>query len=602
MEVQQLKLSELQAGKGALMVRQVGAGDGIKELAANIERFGLIQPLLVTRNGAGYVVVDGNRRLAALRALKRPPETVDCVVKEDAGIGHGLSANTMRAEMNPMDRYDAYAKLVAQGLGAAEVAQAFGVKAKEVEQILALAALAPSIKDRVRQGKVSFDTAKALTIAGDHQTQERLLKRHGDYAWQIREALKKGAPDLRHALFDPKEYEAAGGKVLVDLFSRHENDGGERLAADPELFWKLQQPAIDAKVAALQKQGWKAVVRDENRYPNGYWNWPSTRGMKKADRANHTLRYRVHSDGRFEVVGRAEPARGAKPKKKNAGDGTDTNSFGRPVPPESFAGEEIRPFPQQLTWELQYQRGCQVKEAIASGFNRLGLRTLLYLLITQETGSDRQYAEAAGDLRWSDAAVEEADAAKMPGYDQAEKRFSEMSRRKNADLWARLAMLGEAELTELLNYAAAAIFDGRKASWNLGRLILAEQPIDGRSTFTPDEEFWGKTTKAYMLAQLGAVMGEGVAKKLGGTKTAELAKLMGKWFTRPEEVTWQAFGQGQPRPLGAELVRKFKSWVPAALALPTAEEAKAAVAKEDAERAEDDLEEFEDQALEDEEE
>ncbi|HEX3063973.1 MAG TPA: ParB N-terminal domain-containing protein, partial [Dongiaceae bacterium] len=79
MKVENIKTTELELPKGGLLVRQAGKADGIEQLAANIAAFGLIQPLLVTRAGAGktkkarYVVIDGGRRLAALKLLDKPP-------------------------------------------------------------------------------------------------------------------------------------------------------------------------------------------------------------------------------------------------------------------------------------------------------------------------------------------------------------------------------------------------------------------------------------------------------------------------------------------------------------------------------------------------
>lgn len=43
---------------------------GIKQLAENIKEVGLLQPLTITKNGSGFVLVDGERRYKALQMLK----------------------------------------------------------------------------------------------------------------------------------------------------------------------------------------------------------------------------------------------------------------------------------------------------------------------------------------------------------------------------------------------------------------------------------------------------------------------------------------------------------------------------------------------------
>ena len=82
----------------------------------------------------------------------------------DAGAGQALSANTMRQAMNPMDQYDVFAQLVAEGMKTTKVAKLFDLPPKRVNQVLALASLAPSIKDQVRKGDLSWETAQALTL------------------------------------------------------------------------------------------------------------------------------------------------------------------------------------------------------------------------------------------------------------------------------------------------------------------------------------------------------------------------------------------------------------------------------------------------------
>src|SRR5579871_6570023 len=103
MDVREIPIEQLENSNGGLAVRHVADGHADKALAANIAAFGLIQPLLVRPLLNRFAVVDGNRRLIALRAQKEPPATVKCVVDPAAGIGHGLSANTIRADLNPMD-------------------------------------------------------------------------------------------------------------------------------------------------------------------------------------------------------------------------------------------------------------------------------------------------------------------------------------------------------------------------------------------------------------------------------------------------------------------------------------------------------------------
>lgn len=599
MKVENIKLAELEMPKGGLLVRQAGKADGIEQLAANIAAFGLIQPLLVTRAGAGktkkarFVVVDGGRRLAALKLLEKPPATVPCLVNLDAGVEHGLSANTQRQAMNPMDLSDAFAKMIAADHKPAAIAAAFSMKTREVEQHLALARLSPQIKEKVREGKVALEAAQALSMAPDHKMQEQLLKRHsGHQGWAIRQALKEDAPQIRYALFDAKEYEKAGGTYLVDLFFNPQEDvddaGTAKICADSKLFWSLQQPAIEAKIETLKGEGWKAVDRTDG-YINSY-NWPKRGAVKKAERENHTLLYSIHPSGQLEVSDRAKPdAKASKSGSSKKGSGKQGNLPERDVEPEANAGEGLRAFTQALTIELRYRRSLQVKEAIDSSIGGLGPRILLFMLITHD--SDRGQG-GAGSLHCGASRIEGDDMKLMDSFGSSEKEWRELFRLQRAELWARISDLLDNQVDGMLVHAAARVFSGQATSWQLGQLILATNQIPGRTVFTPDEEFWRRTPKPYMVAQLRAIAGDKAAKTWGKQKTGDLAQRMGDWFTNPEKIDADKFGQ----PITPEMVAAFKAWVPAALIVPTAEEAQAAIAADDKDYPAEFDNEFEDDA------
>ena len=75
-----LPLAELKPAKNN--VRQVKSdSEQMKQLVASIEAQGLLHNLVVMKNGKGYEVVDGNRRLAALRKIhgKTSEVEINCV-------------------------------------------------------------------------------------------------------------------------------------------------------------------------------------------------------------------------------------------------------------------------------------------------------------------------------------------------------------------------------------------------------------------------------------------------------------------------------------------------------------------------------------------
>jgi ParB family chromosome partitioning protein len=316
MQQREIELAKLVHASEANAVRKWDDSD-IRPLKENIKRFGLLVPLLVIPfagpeglEADKFEVIDGNRRLRALREIHglegAQTTTVPCLVAMDAGTAEGLSANVMRQAMNPMDQYEVFAKLVAEGTKPKEIAKLFDLSVRRVTQVLALAALAPSLRDLLREGKMSWDSGQALTLTMDHAVQEKLFRDHGDKHWNLRGALEEDAPDLGMAIFEKERYFVEGGHLLTDLFAEG-IEAETELCADGKIFWKLQHEAIEEALDGFRNQGWKAVMEDGEAGPTwGRHNWPKRSEIKsKKKRKLHSVIYSIREDGKFEVWSRA---------------------------------------------------------------------------------------------------------------------------------------------------------------------------------------------------------------------------------------------------------------------------------------------------------
>ena len=151
------------------------------ELRASILGHGLIHNLNV-RPLAGstttYEVVGGRRRLRALEQLVKDnaldkDHLVPCrVLSDDAADEEiSLAENVCRSAMNPVDEYEAFAALIADGTTPANVAERFGVSERTVERRMRLGGLADEIREALRREEISLDTAKAFTLTVDTERQ-----------------------------------------------------------------------------------------------------------------------------------------------------------------------------------------------------------------------------------------------------------------------------------------------------------------------------------------------------------------------------------------------------------------------------------------------
>ena len=172
----QIPLNELKPAKNN--VRQVKTTkESIKSLAASIESQGMLHNLVIKKNGKGYEVIDGNRRLEALRVLHgaKASNQINCIVIEDNDNEIGLHANMMREDMHPLDESDVIYDIVAEGQEDFDsVGKRFGQTKQWVKQRLALSSLSAKAKAKFRNYDFGLGVAVAFTL-GSHEQQDKFL-------------------------------------------------------------------------------------------------------------------------------------------------------------------------------------------------------------------------------------------------------------------------------------------------------------------------------------------------------------------------------------------------------------------------------------------
>jgi ParB family chromosome partitioning protein len=243
----------------------------IPELAASIQRVGLLQNLIViaAADGEHYEVVAGGRRLAALKLLAKkhriPKEwEVPCLLVADGTARTAsLTENVQREAMHPADQFEAFAALVAEGRPIEDIAADFSVTPLVVQRRLKLANVSPRLMADYRADAVTLDQLMALAITDDHAAQESAF--YDAPAWQrhpsnLRERLTEREIDAyRHPLVrfvGLGNYEQAGGGVRRDLFA--EGDAGVYLT-DAALLERLTQEKLAGIAAEVRNEGWAWV-------------------------------------------------------------------------------------------------------------------------------------------------------------------------------------------------------------------------------------------------------------------------------------------------------------------------------------------------------
>ncbi|RBM05170.1 ParB/RepB/Spo0J family partition protein [Novacetimonas cocois] len=259
-------------------VRRVKAGLSIEELAADIERRGLLQSLNVRPilDDAGvetgtFEVPAGGRRFRALELLvkqKKLAKTapVPCVLREAGSAilaeDDSLAENVQRVALHPLDQFRAFRDMLEKGMSEEEIAAAFFVVPAVVKQRLRLMTVSDKLLDIYEQDGMKLDQLMAFSISDDHTRQEQvweiIAQSHNREPYLIRRMLTEKtvrASDRRVRFVGLNVYLVAGGAVMRDLFEA--DDGG--WLQDPTLLDRLVMEKLQEAAEQVRAEGWKWV-------------------------------------------------------------------------------------------------------------------------------------------------------------------------------------------------------------------------------------------------------------------------------------------------------------------------------------------------------
>lgn len=160
--VQELPLAQLVLGKAQIRTRELE--EGIPELAANIRKIGVLQPILVrpsVEEPGKYEIILGQRRyLASIAAGKSTiPGVVANVPDTDEAKVLSLSENLMRQEPSTRDYIDACTHLFHKYGDVELVAKQTGLPEGKVRLFIKYDRLSPELKALVDQGEADVRTA-----------------------------------------------------------------------------------------------------------------------------------------------------------------------------------------------------------------------------------------------------------------------------------------------------------------------------------------------------------------------------------------------------------------------------------------------------------
>ncbi len=138
--------------------------DSIDELAVTIEKFGLLQPILVRKTGDNYTVISGERRLRAVKKLGL--EEIPVIIKEITdreNIEIALIENIQREQLDVMEEAAVYQSLLENyQLTQDELSERVGKNRSTIANRMRLLKLPPEIQAYLSDGIITEGQVRPL--------------------------------------------------------------------------------------------------------------------------------------------------------------------------------------------------------------------------------------------------------------------------------------------------------------------------------------------------------------------------------------------------------------------------------------------------------
>lgn len=162
--------------------------ESLNELAQSIMAYGIVQPIIVQRNGDRFIIIAGERRYRAARIAGLT--TVPAVIKEYSKqelMEVSLIENLQREDLNPIEEALAMRLLMDEyNLTQDELSTRLGKSRSAIANTLRLLTLPQSIREMVISGELSSGHARCLVTLSNDIEKERIAKKIVELGLSVR--------------------------------------------------------------------------------------------------------------------------------------------------------------------------------------------------------------------------------------------------------------------------------------------------------------------------------------------------------------------------------------------------------------------------------
>lgn len=188
--IKELKINEVEPNLD--QPRKHFDDEKLQQLADSIRQHGVVQPLIVKKEGDTYKIVAGERRWRAARLAGL--QNVPAVVREYSNkqvMEIALIENLQREDLNPIEEAEAFEKLLSEyEMTQDEVSKAVGRSRSAIANSVRLLSLQEKVRGHLIHGQISSGHARALLSINDQEVQEKAAEEIIKRELNVRETEK----------------------------------------------------------------------------------------------------------------------------------------------------------------------------------------------------------------------------------------------------------------------------------------------------------------------------------------------------------------------------------------------------------------------------
>ena len=180
--------------------------ESLEELSESIKTYGIIQPIVVSKENGYYAIIAGERRWRAAKLAGL--EEIPAIIRdsdEQTNREISLIENIQREDLNPYEKALGVRSLMDRyGLTQEEVSKKIGKSRSSVSNTVRILYLAPDVLELVKQGKLTEGHCKALAGISDPKRQYEAAIRMIEKGESVRQAESKNRITKREKKLDPQ--------------------------------------------------------------------------------------------------------------------------------------------------------------------------------------------------------------------------------------------------------------------------------------------------------------------------------------------------------------------------------------------------------------